>query len=79
MVTGEGLSYQQLALPPYSNHRQRLAARCHTEPLPKVAWMGSTCPVRKARLQQQQVDDGLQQVLLRCHGSRFAARSDVST
>ena len=79
MDNGEAVSYRQLALPAYPHHRHRLAARHHTEPLPKVAWMGSTCPVRNARLQQQQVDEALQQVLLRCHGSRFAARSDVST
>ena len=41
MDTGEAVSYRQLALPAYPHHRHRLAARHHTEPLPKVAWMGT--------------------------------------
>ena len=79
MVTGKAVSYRQLALPPHSNHRQRLAARYHTEPLRKDAWMGSKRLVWKTRLHQQQVDEALQQVLHWGEGSRFAERSDVST
>ena len=72
MDTGEAVSYRQLALPPHSNHRQRLAARYYTEPVLKDAWMDSTRLVWKTRLHQQQVDDALQQVLLRGGCSRFA-------
>ena len=78
MDTGEAVSYRQLALPAYPHHRHRLAARHHTEPLLKDAWMGSTDPVRKARLHQQQVDEALQQELLRYHGYHFSVRRDVS-
>ena len=79
MVMGEAISYRQLKLPAYSNHRRRLAARHHPEPQAKDAWTGRKWPVPKARLHQQQVDDALQQVLLRCLLSRFASRNDAST
>ena len=79
MVTGEAASYRQLSLPAHSHHRQRLAARHHPEPQPKDAWTGRKWPVPKTRPHQQQVDDALQQVLLRCLLSRFASRNDAST